>query len=169
MSAVSITQIDILRYSIDHYDTQGYLKAPLLLWFGWFFLARAWVVFAGAGASRESGAKILQIVYPDNHTLYLGLMVGVPSVLLMWIMGLRKPGRGWIDRITTYGRGITLVLVFGQLAQTLYHVYLEHGEFNWANALTLLILLWFGIYVLNSQWVRDCFLVPNLPHDDNEH
>ncbi|MEJ3673301.1 DUF2919 domain-containing protein [Vibrio vulnificus] len=156
-----------MRYSIDHYDNQGYLKAPLLLWFGWFFLARAWVVFAGAGASRESGDKILQIVYPDNHTLYLGLLIGIPSVLLMWIMGLRKPGRQWIDKLTNYGRGFTLCLVLGQIVQTAYHVYLEHGEFSWTNGLTLLILLWFGIYLFNSQWVKDCFHVPNLPIDDN--
>ena len=156
-----------MRYSIDHYDSQGYLKAPLLLWLGWLFLARSWVVFAGAGASRESGTKILQVVYPETHTLYIGLIIGIPSVLLMWVMGLRKPGRRWIDRLTTYGRGVTLFLVVGQLLQTFYHVYLERGAFNWANGLTLVILLWFGIYVFNSQWVKDCFHVPNLPTDSN--
>ena len=39
--------------------------------------------------------------------------------------------RGWVNRITRYGREITLILCGIQLAQTMYHVYLEHGVFNW--------------------------------------
>ncbi|KJR30129.1 hypothetical protein BOO91_13025 [Vibrio navarrensis] len=158
-----------MRYSFDHYDSHGYLKAPLMLWLGWFFLARAWVVFAVAGVSRESGSRILQWVYPDNHTLYLGLLIGIPSVGLMWMMGLRKPDRHWVDKITQKGRAATLALIAVQLLQTLYHVYLEHGQFHWANALTLLLLLWFGIYLLNSKWVKDCFSVPKLPNQGENH
>ncbi|MCV5389142.1 DUF2919 domain-containing protein, partial [Escherichia coli] len=89
-----------------------------------------------AGVSRESGSKLLSIVYPDSSTLYLGLSIGIPSLFLMWLMGLRHPDRVWVNQITRYGREMTLILCGIQLAQTMYHVYLEHGVFNWANALT---------------------------------
>ncbi|WP_154218762.1 DUF2919 family protein, partial [Vibrio parahaemolyticus] len=41
-----------MRYSFDQYDAHGFLKAPILVWLGWMFLARSWVVFAMAGGSR---------------------------------------------------------------------------------------------------------------------
>ncbi len=118
-----------------------------------------------AGVSRESGSKLLSMVYPDSSTLYLGLSIGIPSLLLMWLMGLRHPDRGWVNQITRYGREMTLILCGIQLAQTMYHVYLEHGVFNWANALTITLLTWFMIYLLNGRWVKDCFNVPQLEYD----
>ncbi|EDP59144.1 DUF2919 domain-containing protein [Vibrio sp. AND4] len=151
-----------MRYSFDQYDAHGFLRAPMMLWLGWLFLARSWVVFAMAGVSRDSGSKILAIVYPDSNTLYLGLSMGIPSLLLMWLVGLRHPDRGWVNQITQYGRAMTLILCGIQLVQTMYHVYLEHGVFNWANALTITLLTWFMIYLFNGRWAKDCFNVPQV-------
>ena len=107
-----------MRYSFDQYDAHGFLKAPIMLWLGWMFLARSWVVFAMAGVSRDNGSKILSIVYPDSNTLYLGLSMGIPSLLLMWLMGLRHSDRGWVNQITQHGRAMTLILCGIQLVQT---------------------------------------------------
>ncbi|MFW8631161.1 DUF2919 domain-containing protein [Vibrio natriegens] len=157
-----------MRYAFDQYDTHGFLKAPIFVWLGWMFLARSWVVFAMAGVSRESGSKLLSIVYPDSSTLYLGLLAGVPSLLLMWLMGLRQPDRKWVNKVMSYGREVTLILCSIQLAQTMYHVYLEHGVFNWANALTITLITWFMIYLLNGRWVKDCFNVPQFEHNKEQ-
>ncbi|ELP50740.1 membrane protein [Vibrio cholerae 4260B] len=46
--------------------------------------------------------------------------------------------------------------------QTAFHVYLQQGAFHWANALTLLLLLWFGIYLVQSRHVRDSLKAPAL-------
>lgn len=146
-----------MRYSIEQYDKHGFLKAPSWLWLGWLFLAKAWVVFVVAGASRESGSKILNIVYPDHSMLYLGLVMGLPSIALMWLISLRSPERVWINRSVGLGKWITLVTVASQFAQSLYHVYLLKGAFSWANAVTLLVLLWFGLYVAKSRSVKDSF------------
>lgn len=132
------------------------------------FLARSWVVFAMAGVSRESGSKLLSIVYPDSSTLYLGLLAGVPSLLLMWLMGLRQPERSRVNKVMSYGREVTLILCSIQLAQTMYHVYLERGVFNWANALTITLITWFMIYLLNGRWVKDCFNVPHFEHNEGQ-
>lgn len=149
-----------MRYAIEQYDKHGFLKAPKLLWFSWLFLAKAWIVFVVAGASRESGSKILSIVYPDHTMLYLGLAMGVPSIALMWLVNLRSPERHWVNRIVAWGRSITLVTATLQLSQTMYHVYLVHGAFSWTNGAVMLLLLWLIIYIARSRSVRDSFHNP---------
>jgi len=149
-----------VRYAIEQYDKHGYLKAPKLLWLGWLLLAKAWVVFVVAGASRESGSKILAIIYPDQSMLYFGLVMGVPSIMLMWLFGLRGPERRAINRLVEWGRAITLVTACAQLSQSAYHVYLTHGAFSWANGVVMLLLLWFILYTMNSRSVRDSFISP---------
>ncbi|MCG3721580.1 DUF2919 domain-containing protein [Vibrio cincinnatiensis] len=146
-----------MRYSFEHYDSHGYLKASLWLWLGWLFLARAWVVFVVAGVSRENGPTILRFIYPDTQMLYLGLVAGIPSLLLMWLIHLRHIKRWYVWIWVGWGRTLTLLTLAVQWLQTLYHVYLQHGAFQWANALTLLILLWFFLYLARSQRVKDCF------------
>lgn len=123
-------------------------------------MAKAWVVFVVAGASRESGSKILNIVYPDHSMLYLGLAMGVPSIMLMWLISLRSPERKWVNWIVKWGKGITLLTVLLQFSQGVYHVYLEQGAFSWANGVTMLVLLWFGLYTYQSRSVKDTFKNP---------
>lgn len=123
-------------------------------------MAKAWVVFVVAGASRESGSKILNIVYPDHSMLYLGLAMGLPSIALMWLIGLRSPERKWINGMVNWGKSITLLTALCQFSQSVYHVYLEQGAFSWANGVTMLFLLWFGLYVAQSRSVNDTFKTP---------
>lgn len=148
-----------MRYSLEQYDKHGFLKAPILLWLGWLFLAKALVVFVVAGASRESGTKILEIVYPDHQMFYVGIALSLPSVLLMWLFGLRSPERPRINFIVSWGRWFTLVAVLSQFAHTVYLVYLDNGWFHWSHGVTLMLLLWLFIYIVKSDTVRDCFAV----------
>ena len=149
-----------MRYPIESYDKHGYLKAPVWLWLGWLFLAKAWVVFVVAGVSRESGAKLLEIIYPDHTTLYIGLVAGIPVMLFSWLIGLRSPERVLICRVIEYGKPVSVVTILGQLALVGYQIYLSRGAFSWSNALTLVGLLWFLLFVMKSRRVRDCFHSP---------
>ncbi|WP_158119910.1 DUF2919 domain-containing protein [Vibrio metoecus] len=151
-----------MRYSLEQYDSQGFLKAPLWLWLGWLFLIRAWVMFVMAGVSREHGSRLLSLIYPDHSLLYVGLAMGVPILSLMWLITLRNSQRGWVNRIVAQGRAMTLLTVIGQAIQTAFHVYLQLGAFHWANALTLVLLLWFGIYLVQSRHVKDSLQIPVL-------
>ncbi|KAB1455025.1 DUF2919 domain-containing protein [Vibrio panuliri] len=146
-----------MLYSIEQYDKNGNLHAPKWLWLGWMLLAKAWVVFIVAGVSRDSGNTILSYVYPDHNMLYLGLVMGLPSIALMWLISLRSPERRWAGKLVSWGKPITLLTTLSQLTQSLYHVYLQAGEFSWANGVIMLVLLWFAIYVHRSKTVRDCF------------
>lgn len=149
-----------MLYCLERYDRYGFLKAPLLVWFIWLFLAKAWVVFVVAGVSRDHGSTILTLFYPDHSLFYLGLSMGMPSLVLMWLINLRTPDRSWINGIVSSGRSLTLFMVGLQFIQTLYHVYLEQGSFDWVNAITLIVLLWCFLYLFNSRIVRDCFRSP---------
>lgn len=76
-------------YSYDDFDSQGYLKAPLLFWVILLFQARTWVLLVIAGASREQGGAILNGFYPDHDHFWLGLLPGVPAALAFLLSGRR--------------------------------------------------------------------------------
>lgn len=117
-------------------------------------------MFVVAGASRESGNKILAAVYPDHHFLYLGLALGLPSIIFMWLISLRRPERIWLNRVVSSARAITFISIFAQLMQTSYQIVLSHGAFSWPNALTLVVLVWFAMYIIRSRSVRDSLKTP---------
>lgn len=119
-----------MRYSIEQYDSQGFLKAPIWLWLGWLFLNRAWVMFVMAGVSREQGSHLLSLIYPDHSLLYVGLAMGAPALALMWLITLRSSQRQWVNQIVAQGRAISLFVVIGQFVQTAFHVYLQQGLFT---------------------------------------
>ncbi|GAL19846.1 arginine/ornithine antiporter ArcD [Vibrio maritimus] len=149
-----------MRYGIEQYDQHGLLKTPVLLWVGWAFLIRAWVVFVVAGASRQEGSTILQYVYPNHTMLYLGLAMGLPIVVGMWLVGLRKSDSTKTNFIVSQLKPVTLLIVILQLAHTVYLVDLQHWQFTWTNAVTLVSLIWFAIYLLNSRRVADSLALP---------
>lgn len=151
-----------MRYLIDEYDKQGFLKPPVWLWLGWLFLAKAWVVFIVAGASREEGTKLLEIIYPIHSTFYIGLAIGFPALALIWMMGLRNQDRPRVCRFISHARWMTLLLTVMQLGLAGQQVVLLSGKFSWPLATTLVLLLWLLIYISKSRRVRDCFRSPNI-------
>ncbi|WP_070962838.1 DUF2919 domain-containing protein [Vibrio sonorensis] len=149
-----------MRYSIDQYDKNGFLKAPIWLWLGWMLLAKDWVIFIIAGVSREHGSKLLTMLYPTYDLLYFGIAMGVPSVALMWSISLRQPDRKWLNYVVSWGKPVTLLVAILQLTHGIYNVVLSHGQFHWLNSVTLLLLGWFILYVCKSKTVRTCFQIP---------
>lgn len=146
-----------MRYLIEEYDKNGYLKAPIWLWFAWLFLARGWIVFVMAGVTRDKGSDILSMIYPNSFSLYIMMCMGVPSLLLMWVIGLRNPDRRWLNKLIGLGRMMTIVIAIVQLALELHYISLQHGQFTWGAALSVVGLSWIIIYLFNSRRVKDCF------------
>ncbi|PWI34689.1 DUF2919 domain-containing protein [Vibrio albus] len=146
-----------MRYPIEDYDKYGYLRAPVWLWLGWLFLARAWVVFVIAGVSRQSGEKMLGIVYPDHLALYVDLALGLPAIFLIWLIGLRRPERSLISKILRMGKAVSASIIIIQLNVVMYRIYLTSGRFHWPEAVTLVVLCWFLLFVLRSRRVTHCF------------
>lgn len=151
-----------MRYTIEDYDTNGFLKPTLWLWLGWILLAKAWIVFIVASASRDLSVKLLTLIYPINNSLYVGLLVGLPVVMIAWSMGLRKPERKWLSTLLSKGWQLTVLSVMVQFGLTLYHLSLTYWVFNWSDALTLLGLMWFLLFLLQSSRTKDTFRTPNI-------
>ncbi|MGR5284786.1 DUF2919 domain-containing protein [Vibrio maritimus] len=149
-----------MRYALEQYDQHGLLKPPVWLWLGWAFLIRAWVVFVVAGASRQEGSNILQYVYPNHTMLYIGLAMGLPIVIGMWLVGLRKSESNKTNFLVSLLKPVTLAIVAMQLVHTGYLVNLHHWQFSWPNAVTLVLLAWFAIYLINSRRVTDSLALP---------
>lgn len=153
-----------MRYALEQYDKNGFLKLPSLVWILWLFLAKGCVVFIVAAASRQNSVEILTIIYPQTQALYYDMLLGGPVLILMWLVGLRHPERNWINRIVDCGRGVTIALIAVQFIQVGYQVYLDNGRFHWISALTLLLLLWFMLYAVQSRRLKDSFKTPNFNH-----
>lgn len=151
-----------VTYRLEDYDKQGFLKPSLWLWFGWLFLAKAWVVFIVASASRTMSATLLEVIYPLTDSLYLGLIVGFPIIILAWSMPLRTPERQWLNKLLSFGREYTVLVVLVQMGLTFYHLSITQWQFNWSDAITLLGLVWLLIFLLQSKRARDTFTTPQL-------
>lgn len=146
-----------MLYPIEAYDKHGLLKPSAMLWLVLAFSAKAWVIFMMAGASRENGAQILEILYPLRENLYLGMMTGLPALLLMWLSGQRYKNNKLINSVWLHGKLILLAAYMTDCALQVYQLSLTHGAFSWTRAVTLLLTLWLGLYLLRSTRVRNTF------------
>ncbi|USD65956.1 DUF2919 domain-containing protein [Vibrio sp. SCSIO 43136] len=145
-----------MRYPIEQYDKHGFLKPPIWLWLGWLFLAKAWIVFVIAGVSRESGSQLLEMIYPIRESLYIGLWLGLPSIVMMWLIGLRHPERRWINRMMSASRGLTITITILHLGLIILQIVRTNHVFSWSVAVSGVILVWFLLFLINSKRVKTC-------------
>ncbi|WPC74841.1 DUF2919 domain-containing protein [Vibrio porteresiae] len=147
-----------MRYSVEQYDHYGYLKAPIWLWFTWVWLIKAWIVLVMAGASQEAGPRLLALIYPQKSHFYTELALGIPALLLMWMIHLRRPdGRVMTRVVQRCARLLTLLSLWAQLGLTSYYVLLQHGQFHWFSAVSIVLCLWLLLYVWRSETIKACF------------
>jgi len=146
-----------LFYPIDAYDKHGLLKPSMMLWLALAFSAKAWIVFVMAGASREQGSQILTIFYPLRESLYIGMVIGLPALLLMWLSGQRYKNHNVMNFLWQHGKKLLLAAYITDCLLQLYHLSLTHGAFSWTRATTMLLTLWFSLYLLRSTRVRNTF------------
>ena len=144
-------------YPIEHYDKNGLLKLPKMWWLACLFSAKAWAIFVMAGVSRQQGADLLALFYPIHQTLYLGMGIGVPSLMYMWLSGHRTHSQVWVLWLWNQGRKALLIAYGFDLGLQLYHLQQTQGEFQWGIAIQLLLTIWFLWYLIKSQRVRAIF------------
>lgn len=144
-----------MKYDFEDYDKSGYLKPPIWLILGWVLLARAWLVFVASCASRDAGVKILETLYPATRELYLGMALGLPSIIFLWLVFMRSPERPWIDKIIVWAKGVSLAMAVVQLGLLIVHLKQSFWGFSWLNAITLVCLSWLILYLVRSKRVSD--------------
>ncbi|MGF1680453.1 DUF2919 domain-containing protein [Photobacterium makurazakiensis] len=128
-----------------------------MLWLCFFFSAKAWVIFAMAGASRQQGAQVLEILYPLRENLYLAMVLGLPAVILMWLTGQRHKNNKLINIVWHHGKTFLLVSYTADCALQVYQLFLTQGAFSWTRAVSLLLTVWIGIYLCRSSRVKNTF------------
>ena len=146
-----------IDFSPSAYDPHGRLKLPFLFWCILLLQARTWVLFVMAGASRQQGDTLLTLFYPDHDNFWLGLLPGLPAVVVFLISGRR----GTFPRFWSTMRWL---LVLAQLALLLWQPVLWlQGEPLTGVGLTLVVLDGFALFwLLSNRRLRACFL----PQDD---
>lgn len=146
-----------LLYPINAYDEHGQLKLNNMLWLALIFNAKAWVIFVMAGVSRTQGGQLLELIYPLRDTLYIGMVLGGPALVLMWLSGQRSSDNRVIHYLWQHGKKILIAAYSIDFALQIYHLVLSQGAFSWVRALTLLLTVWLGLYLLRSSRVKDVF------------
>lgn len=147
------------RYSPDDYDAKGLLRLPVGFWLTLLLQARTWVLFVMAGASRDQGATLLELFYPDSHTFWTGLALGIPAALGLLLTGYRAR----FPLLWQYWRGV--------LCLALVAMMVLQGISLWRNedALSPLVIVVTGFdllalgYLMVNPRLRDCFS-PELQH-----
>ena len=146
-----------LLYPINAYDDHGQLKLNKMLWLVLIFNAKALVIFIMAGVSRTQGGELLELIYPLRETLYIGMVLGSPALLLMWLSGQRNNNNKVTHYLWQQGKKILIAAYSIDFALQIYHLVLSQGAFSWVGALTLLLTAWLGLYLVLSSRVKDVF------------
>lgn len=141
-------------YSPDDYDSKGQLRLPLSFWAILLLQARTWVLFVMAGASRDQGARLLELFYPDTQAFWIGMALGIPAATGLLLTGYRQrfPAVWQAWRWVLSG---ALVVMLGAQAVAWWR-----GD-EPASALVLTISLLDVMALLTllySTRLRDCFL-----------
>ncbi|WP_318358344.1 DUF2919 domain-containing protein [Enterobacter sp.] len=134
------------------FDHHGRLRLPFLFWCLLLLQARTWVLFIIAGSSREQGASLLTLFYPDHDNFWLGLIPGIPAVLAFIFSGRRQQfPRGW--------RVLRSLLISAQTILLLWQPLLWFtGESVTGIGLMLLMADLFALWwLLTNRRLRACF------------
>ncbi len=137
----------------DDYNQHGHLKLPMLFWCVLLLQARTWVLFVAAGASRQQGAALLALFYPDSEAFWVGLLPGIPAVIAFLLSGRR--GR-WPNLWSAW-RGVLIAAQCGILLWQISMV--VTGEALSGVTLALLIFdITALVWLLTNPRLRACFL-----------
>ena len=136
-------------FSPADYDAQGRLRLPFLFWCLLLLQARTWVLFLMAGASRDQGDALLNLFYPDHSLFWIGLLPGVPAVLLS--------GRRHV--YPSLWRLLHPALVVAQLILLFWQPWLWlSGEAVSGVGVSLLVLDIYALWwLLSNRRLRACF------------
>ncbi|WP_298439358.1 DUF2919 domain-containing protein [uncultured Ferrimonas sp.] len=135
---------------------QGWFRPSPWLYLCLIFLGRTWLLFVGAAASREAGADLLALFYPNKLSFYCGLAIGTPALCLLWLQGLRHRF-AWVGKIWRWGFSAIIVTLLLDLALQLQQLFLHNGRFVAGPAAVLLLSLWALWYLLKSRSSRLVF------------
>lgn len=134
------------------YDSHGHLRLPFLFWLVLLLQARTWVLFVIAGSSREQGATLLNLFYPDHDSFWLGLLPGIPAVMAFLLSGRRYHfPRLW--------RGLRLLLIAAQSVLLCWQpvLWLNGSPVNGVGLALVIADVVALLWLLTNRRLRACF------------
>ena len=141
------------NYTPDDFDAKGQLKLPLAFWAVLLLQARTWLLFVMAGASREQGASLLALFYPDTQAFWIGMALGVPAALGLLLTGYRQR----FPRIWQAWRWVLCLTLVGIVTLQAIGLSLDDEAASpvviLLTGFDLIALIWLGF----SVRIRDCF------------
>ncbi|AVQ87129.1 Inner membrane protein yfeZ [Plesiomonas shigelloides] len=147
---------DPCLYAPDDYDQHGWLRLPLWYWTILVLQAKTWALFLIAGASRDTGDRLLRLFYPQTDDFWLGMIIGLPAVALFLLAGRRQH---W-PRLWRSSRRLLPVMLVGDLLLSLKTLLLAPADFSLTAATFSVLTLWALLYVLRSRRLACCFILP---------
>ncbi|RKF19541.1 DUF2919 family protein [Alginatibacterium sediminis] len=119
-------------------------SSPITIWLSCVFLAKAWIVFAIAAASREHAEVLMQLVYPQRELFYVSLALGV---LPLWRLLLPKH---FHLKLKLQFQLIGLLLI-SDITLMCLAFNDNTWTFSWGNALLLWLALMLLVLLFNSR------------------
>ncbi|MCX8956722.1 DUF2919 domain-containing protein [Erwinia psidii] len=141
------------KYHPDDYDIRGQLKLPAAFWLILLLQARTWILFVMAGASRQQGAALLELFYPDQQAFWIGLGLGVPAALGLVLTGYRQR----FPRLWQRWRWMLCLTLLATLAQQGLMLWQGNEALSPPGVLFTLMDLAGLIYLTFGRRIGDCF------------
>ena len=142
-----------VKYLPDDYDNKGQLRLPRSFWAILLLQARTWLLFVMAGVSGQQGSQLLELCYPDNHSFWLGLGLGVPAAFGLLLTGYRQR----LARLWQAWRWVMILTLVMTLLLSYFRPWQDDAG---TSDLLLLTSLLDGVALLAllySRRLRDCF------------
>lgn len=141
-----------IEFLPSDFDPHGRLRLPFLFWCVLLLQARTWVLFVIAGSSREQGASLLTLFYPEHDNFWIGLIPGIPAVLAFLFSGRRH-------HFPRFWPALWSMLTIAQLVLLLWQPFLWlAGEAFTGIGLTLAMADLFALWwLLTNPRLRACF------------
>jgi hypothetical protein len=128
-----------LLLPLKYYDDAGRVKPAVALYFCIVLLSRSLLILIGSVSVRENGDQLLALFYPEKQYLYISLGIAFPAFVALLFLGFRE--KIWQADKCWMLSCIKPLLIFSVLADFGLHITLasiEHWQFSWVIALTLL-------------------------------
>lgn len=129
-----------LLLPLKYYDDAGRVKPAAGLYLCIVFLSRSLLILIGSVSVRENGDQLLALFYPEKQYLYISLSIAFPAFLALLLLGFRE--KIWHANRCWMFSCIKPLLIFSVLADLSLHIMsanVEHWQFSWLIALTLLL------------------------------
>jgi len=146
------------KYTPDHFDKHGYLKPPIGFYLLLLLLLRAYIIWIVSLANRNDATVLIKAMYPDKMNFFIGLGVGIASVLVLAIFSQRREKFApWLPKLWCHGKWLLWLSWLADTVVTLWFVKANHFKFVPEQAAVLLGLFFAALYLFNSSRLDDFF------------